>query len=224
MILSLLSGLASAKCLNPVANCNASMNYFSSIPKFWYSVTISKFEQSNTFINVELSYGDPALKESYVLVQCGCPAPTKHKDSKVIYVPVESAMVQERVTVPKINLIGQTYSIKYVEDASSITSTTFQSAVRYGIVEDISFDYSRLRNDSYPDVIFTKPGTMMRDGVENPTWYNQSFTSGLEALRFLETDAYEKTPLGRAELLKLYGIIFGVSDSADSIFSAVEQK
>lgn len=221
---SLLSGLISAKCLNPVANCNSSVNYFPSVPKFLYSLTVTKIESTNTYINVELSYGDPKVTESYVLVQCGCPAPTEQANSKVFFVPIESGMVQDRVTVPKISLIGQTYSIPYVEDSSSISSSTFISAVKYGIVNDINFDYSQIKNTSYPDVIFSKPGTMMRDNVENPTWYNQSFTSALEALRFSETDAFEQTALGRAELLKLYGIFFGVSDSAESIFSAVEQK
>jgi len=164
------------------------------------------------------------VTDSYILVQCGCLAPTEHKNAKVFYVPVESGMLQDRVTVPKISLIGQTYSIGYVEDASSISSSTFRSAVNYGVVNDISFDYSQIKNGSYPDVIFTKPGIMMKDKVENPSWYNQSYTSDLEALRFSETDSFEQTALGRAELLKLYGIFFGVSDSAESIFSAVEQK
>lgn len=224
IIVGLFSGLVSSKCLNPVASCNASMNYFPSVPKFLYSLTVTEIKSSNTWIQLELSYGDPPVKNSYTLVQCGCPVPTEQKDSKVFYVPVESAMVQERVTVPKISLIGQTYSIKYVEDASPIASTTFGSAVRYGIVEDIKYDYSKIKNDSFPDIIFTKPGLMMSNGTENPTWYNQSYTNDLEALRFLETDSYEQTALGRSELLKLYGIIFGVSDSAESIFSAVDQK
>ena len=155
----------------------------------------------------------------------GCPIPTETKDSVIFHVPVESVMIQDRVTVPKISLVGQTYSIKYAEDSSAVTSTSFRSAIRYGISTDIKFDYSKISNDSFPDIIFTRPGFVNgADGLQNPTWYNQSYTKNLEDIRFMETDSFEKTALGRAELLKLYGIIFGVPDTADSIFSAIDQK
>ena len=69
LIFGILSGYVSAGCINPVTNCNASMNYFPTVPKFLYSQTVSQIKASNTWINIELSYGDSAVKQSYYLVQ-----------------------------------------------------------------------------------------------------------------------------------------------------------
>ena len=155
----------------------------------------------------------------------GCPSPDV-KDTLIFHVPVARVMVQDPVTVPKISLIGQTYGIKMVEDVSVITSQTLRSSVRFGISNDIKFDYSKINNTTLPDIIFTKPGIMAAQSGsgQNPTWYNQSYTSDLENRRFMETDSYEGTPLGRAELIKLYGLIFGVAETSESIFSAINQK
>jgi hypothetical protein len=39
--------------------------------------------------------------------------------------------------------------------------------------------------------------------------------------QFIDTDAGESTPLGRAELLKLHGLIFGVAKTAQAIFDSI---
>jgi iron complex transport system substrate-binding protein len=39
--------------------------------------------------------------------------------------------------------------------------------------------------------------------------------------QFVDTDAGEASPLGRAELVKLYGLMFGVSKTATAIFDSI---
>ena len=43
----------------------------------------------------------------------------------------------------------------------------------------------------------------------------------LSSTQFIDTDSGESTPLGRAELLKLHGLIFGVAKTAQAIFDSI---
>ncbi len=61
--------LVGAECIQPVSNCNSSTNYFPNIPNFLYAKTVTKVESKNTWVSIEIEYGDPKIKQSYALVQ-----------------------------------------------------------------------------------------------------------------------------------------------------------
>ena len=119
---------AHAACLNPVA-CDPTVNYFPSAPtSFSYSTTVAHLNVSNTFISFNLNYAsylDPTtpLTEAVVLVRCGCPAPTVPSGTKVIHVPIASALVQQTVTIPKIVLLGQLSKITFLTTRPNWQST-----------------------------------------------------------------------------------------------------
>ena len=202
------------------------------MPELKYASTIKSLQNKNSWISFDLVYAgilDPTpVTQSYAFVRCGCPTPPGlTANTTVIEVPVSKVMIQDTVTVPKITLIGQGSAIEFVEDSTFITTRSVRTALFAGSVTDVQFDYTKV-NGALPDVIVTDPGMLMSMNgttmIPNPTWYNQSFTQTLESRRLMETDASEKTPLGRAELIKLYGLLFGISESANSVFTAIEQK
>ena len=61
--------LVGAECIQPVSNCNSSVNYFPNIPDFLYAKTVARVESKNTWIAIELEYGDPKVRQSYSLVR-----------------------------------------------------------------------------------------------------------------------------------------------------------
>jgi iron complex transport system substrate-binding protein len=215
----------SATCAQRVRFCNVSggVDYFPSKVSFDYATTIERIVYNRTFVALDFRWDDFAgLNRTayYVFVRCGCPSPGLDPRYKEIYVPVSSAFVQQTPTVPKFYLLGQRAKVTAVESDDFLTTAEILDDVRDGFVLDIDLNYTRLLDAAVnprglPDVLVTGSGNITRASwVANVTTF--------EARRFIDNDAGETSPLGRAELMKLYGILCGVEDTAVAIFSTIE--
>lgn len=65
-------------------------------------------------------------------------------------------------------------------------------------------------------MLITGSGPIVAAGYAN--------VSEFEARRFIDSDAGEVLPLGRAELVKLFGLLCGTEDAAVSIFGLIESR
>ncbi len=227
MIIYILFALVNSACINPVSPCDPSIDYF---PKsqFNYARSISNVVNRKSSLAFVVSYPDPQTgsqtQKQYTFVRCGCAAPI-NSTSTVIMVPVNSTMIQLPSSAAKAEALGQLSSLQFVEDGNSIGSNAIYNAIKLGSVKDLQYQYGVL-STQLPDVLITGPGSLLSLDVNgnkspNPSYYGQTFTPGLEALRLIDTDSIETSPLGRAELLLLHGYLYDVPQTANDLFSNI---
>eukprot|EP01147_Barroeca_monosierra_P001456 gene1456-4615_t len=205
----------SATCAHPVQNCDSNRDYFDTKLHFDYASSVRNISFHNTYIKLDMSWTawSGFHQVHYIFIRCGCPSPNI-AGYKEFHVPVNSAFLEETVVVPRIHLIGQRSRLVAVASSAFITTQTILDDIANEVVLDIQNNYTRLFElDKLPDVLIT--GT--RDNSQREGW-----TTHMEDRQFLDADPGETTPLGRAELVKLTGYLFGAEDAAQAIFDLVE--
>jgi len=204
-----------AACERPVSNCDRSKDYFDTKMKFDHAGSVKKIEYHNHYVTLDTEWTawSGLHEEKYVFVRCGCPAPELN-GYKEFHVPVDSAFLQETVVVPKIHLIGQRPKLVAVETGQWITTPQLRDDIENGVVVDIERNYTKLYElpEGIPDVLITGSG-------DSSDW--EGWTEELEARRILDADPGELSPLGRAELVKIAGILFGAEDTAQALFDLI---
>ncbi len=221
---ALLVGSLNAACVKPVASCNPSNDYFADLlPTFNHSTSILSLSSANTYINLTMKVSASGTTQEYALLQCGCPDPGLGPSVVVISVPVGSMYVGQKTTIPKVTAIGQSASIRYIEDQSMTSTESVIQQLSTNLTTSIGSNYALLSN-APPDAIVTGPGQISQNGANNPSWYNQPYTGLLEGRRFIDTDSLENSPLARAELIKVFGMLFGIPETARALFSSIENN
>jgi len=206
-------------CAHRLKTCNPSVPYFDSRIELNHASTVQSLNYFNTHVVIVKNWTDwsgPHV-ESILLIRCGCPAPSGFENHKRFWVPVESAFVEETVAVPKLYLLGQRAKLTAIASALFVTTEELLDDVHNGFVFDIQNNYTNLLSapQGLPQILITGTG---------PTSSKMGWQGSFDAIRWLDSDPGEATPLGRAELIKLYGIIFGVEDTANGIFDLIESR
>jgi len=138
---------------------------------------------------------------------------------KVIEVPIEKMVVTSTTHIPMVELLNEESSIigfpyaKYVSsektrqliDAGNITEIGKESSLNTEILLDLQPELVVGYSVSSADKSLT---TVQKSGI--PVIYNG--------------DWLEETPLGRAEWIKFFGVLFDKEKQADSIFNAIENN
>ena len=137
----------------------------------------------------------------------------------VIKVPVEKIVVTSTTHIPMVELLNEESSIigfpyaKYVSsektrkliDAGNITEIGKESSLNTEILLDLQPELVVGYSVSSADKSLT---TVQKAGI--PVIYNG--------------DWLEETPLGRAEWIKFFGVLFDKENQADSIFNTIENN
>jgi hypothetical protein len=136
-----------------------------------------------------------------VFVRCGCPSPNLGAGWIETFVPVRSISVHETVAVPKVYMLGQRAKMIASDSISFATTEELLDDVRDGSVLDIRGNFSRMiEANAVPDVLLTGSGPFSAAS-------GFSLYPILSQRRILDADPGESSPLGRAELIKLTGMV-----------------
>lgn len=139
-------------------------------------------------------------------------------DATIIRIPLENSLVQSTVHIGLIEELGSEEAIKGVSDVRFIKSKEIKKRMEDSRVVDcgswLSPDLEKILH-LQPDAIFVSP---YQEGGN----YGRITELGFPILYV--ADYMEKEPLGRAEWIKYYGLLFGKASEADSMFSIVENK
>lgn len=148
--------------------------------------------------------------DSYVLVPRGT-SPDSLPEGTRIEVPLQSAVVYSSVHGTGIAMLGASDAISGVTDAQYFTPLPNDKVVDLG--SSLSPSVEKLLTLS-PDAILLSP-------YQN-SGFGEIATLGVPIVQM--ADYMENTPLGRAEWMKLLGLLFGKREKADSIFNAVSRR
>lgn len=157
------------------------------------------------------------LLQTYLLVDKTKEIPANCPDGVVVRVPLEKSAVFTTVHCSLIEELGAVGSISGICELEYITNPNIISLTQSGKIVDFGSSMS-------PDI--EKIITVSPDAILLSPFNNSGGHGGLDKLGIpiVEcADYMESDPLGRAEWIKLYGMLFGKESEADSIFSKVTE-
>ena len=153
----------------------------------------------------------------YVLIPSDREVPPHIPSGTIIRTPLHRSMMFTTVHCAMLMSLGQENSISGVADLKYIKIPWIQEQVRKGKIADVGDGLSPVVEkiiDQRPDAIFLSP-------FENSGGYGKLEEIDIPLVECAEY--MEKTPLGRAEWLRFYGILFGCEQKADSLFEEVDK-
>lgn len=157
------------------------------------------------------------LLQTYLLVDKTKEIPASCPGGVVVRVPLEKSAVFTTVHCSLIEELGAVNSISGICELEYITNPNIISLTQSGKIVDFGSSMS-------PDI--EKIITVSPDAILLSPFNNSGGHGGLDKLGIpiVEcADYMESDPLGRAEWIKLYGMLFGKESEADSIFSKVTE-
>lgn len=213
MVISVLSLFLTVACgrTEPVAVGGDTVSL-----KYSRLLTIIRHE-GFTRVDVADPWHKGRILHRYVLVSEG-----GHTDSlpegTVVRIPLRRCIPFSTVHTSLISELGCLGSIAGVSDLKYVRLSSVQQLCKDGKVADVGDGYS-------PDIeriIDINPDAMLVSPFENSGGYGKIDELGVPLIEC--ADYMEPTALGRAEWIKLYGMLFGCSRQADSIFSSVDRN
>jgi len=138
---------------------------------------------------------------------------------KVFYHPIEKIVVTSTTHIPMLELLNEEKSLVGFPNTKYISSQKTRVLIEQGKVKELGKEQSintELLLDLQPELVV---GFAMRS---NDKMYANIEKAGVNVL--LNGDWQEKTPLGRAEWIKVFGLIYGKEKQADSIFKNIETQ
>lgn len=170
-----------------------------------------------TIADVRNPWGDDttALLKRYIL------APHDYQgqlpEGTVVRVPLRSSLVYSGVYAGAIDELGAAQAIAGVADGQYFNTPSVVEGLRTGRITDVGNSMSpsieRIVSVS-PEAIILSPYQGMQAGAIEKL--------GIPIIQFV--DYMESTPLGRAEWIRLLGILYGNRAGADSTFEAVTES
>ena len=131
--------------------------------------------------------------------------------------PLQRSVVFNTAHASLIGMLNATDRIAGVADLKYMLLPEVQSRVQQGVIADCG-------NSMSPDIeqiVSLHADAILLSPFENSGGYGRLEKLGIPIIEC--ADYMETSPLGRAEWMRFYGLLFGCSQQADSLFSVVEQ-
>lgn len=163
-------------------------------------------------------FHDNAPEKCYTFLHRDSVVPENYGLDNIIRIPVERVLVFSTVHTGLISWLGKSDAIAGICDALYITTPE----VREGIENGSVVDCGTITNPDLEKIAVLNPDLIMLSPYQNSDVLNRVKRLGIPVLEC--ADYMEQTPLGRAEWMRFYGLIFGCSSVADSLFNSVESR
>ena len=137
----------------------------------------------------------------------------------VFYHPIEKIVVTSTTHIPMLELLNKENSLVGFPNSKYISSPKTRVLIDKGTIQELGKEQSintELLLDLQPELVV---GFSMSS---NNKMFTNIEKAGIPVL--LNGDWLEKTPLGRAEWIKFFGLIYGKEKLADSIFKTIETE
>ena len=139
-------------------------------------------------------------------------------DGTVIEIPVQRAAVFTTVHCALLTELGVGSHIVGVADSKYIKVPYIHQQIKAGRIVDCGNGL----NPIVEKIMDVKPDVIMLSPFENSGGYGKTEEIGIPLIECAEY--METSPLARAEWMRFYGMLFGVADKADDLFSQVDSS
>lgn len=157
-------------------------------------------------------------KYTYILHKPSPKIPDSLQKYAAIQVPIKSIVVTSTTHIPALELLGVENKLVGFPNTDYISSEKTRTLIETGKVREIGTNQSlntEVLLDMQPDVIIG----FGVDGEKKT--YDNLQQNGLKIL--YNGDWTEQHPLGRAEWIQLFGVLFGLEEKADQVFKTIEK-
>jgi len=157
---------------------------------------------------------------SYVMVSRGYTGPEENVDIIPIKTPVKSMVIFSTTHAAMLEVLNSHEVVAGIGEAEWIVSKRFRKRIEEGTIKKLP----GAQNLALEQLIALQPEVVMVVGQ----FYTQY--KKLQKLRemgievIVNSDWMENTPLGRAEWLKMVGLLTGKTEQATSYFNKIEQE
>lgn len=155
---------------------------------------------------------------TYILTDRNAPQPSSLPQGTVIQVPLTQSLVYSSVHCSLLGELQATERIKGVCDLNYISIPDIQERCQKGLIvnagNSMSPDIEKII-DMHPDAILLSP-------YENSNGYGRIEKLNIPIVEC--ADYMETSPLGRAEWMRFFGLLYGCEAHADSLFAHVEKE
>jgi iron complex transport system substrate-binding protein len=156
----------------------------------------------------------------YFLVPRGEANPGTLDESRVIHVPVERIICMSTTYVAMLSALGASDLLAGVSGPNLLYDTLIREAVASGSVRDVGYE-GNLNNEL---IVALKPDLVMAYGVADPSSGQLGKLSSLGIRVIYNADYLEEHPLSRAAWIRLFGLLTGRKEKADSLFAEVSLR
>lgn len=175
-------------------------------------------KQCEGYIYVEIKNpwaGNGGILHSYILIDKDAEKPSHLPKGDIIRIPVTSSAVYTSVHCSLIDQLGAYESIKGIADLKFIYLDKIHKDCASGKIRNLGEALS----PNIEAIIDLSPEAILLSPFQNGGTYGRVTKLGIPVVEC--ADYMETSPLGRAEWMRFYGILYGKSNEADSIFNAV---
>ncbi|MAL61231.1 MAG: ABC transporter substrate-binding protein [Flavobacteriaceae bacterium] len=180
-----------------------------------------EIENFETYKIVTLKNPWPGATETYTyaLVQKGATVPETLEVTKVVEVPLKNIVVTSTTHIPSLEMLEVEDKLIGFPNLDYISSEKTRALIDLGAIKELGKNEdinTEVLIDLSPDAVVTfavegqnkTVSTIQKTGI--PVLYNADWT--------------ETHPLGKAEWIKFFGVLFGKEKEADRIFSDIEKN
>jgi iron complex transport system substrate-binding protein len=159
--------------------------------------------------------GDLASKVYYLLPK-GQKAPDSLQDKNLLFIPVERIVVTSTTHIPMLEILEVENSLVGFPNTNYVSSIKTRSLIDQGKVQELGQE----QNINTELLLDLQPELVIGFGVNNtsPVFKNIEKT-GIPVL--MNSDWLEETPLGKAEWLRFFGVLFQKDSLAKVKFDEV---
>ncbi len=171
-----------------------------------------------TMVTLQNPWKPERVLHQYVLVPSDSALPESLPHGTLIRTPLRRSVVFTTVHCALLEMLHQEECIAGVADLKYIKVPYVHEQVAKGRIADCGEGMSPVIEkiiDQHPDAIFLSP-------FENSGGYGKVEEINIPIVECAEY--MEPTPLGRAEWMRFYGILFGCEQRADSLFAVVDSS
>lgn len=185
--------------------------------KYSRLLRLSSPEEGVTVAEVINPWDTTKLIGHYVFLEEGKVVPQGLDEADAIRVPVKNVVAYTSVHVGALDELGHIDAVKGVADAMYFKLPKIREGLKSGAVADVGASAS----PSVEKIIGLNPEAIILNLYEGQD-IGTVEKSGVPIIRFVEN--MEQSALGRAEWIKLLGVLTGERMRADSIFTSVEKN
>ena len=171
-----------------------------------------------TEVTVRNPWDTLRVLQRYVLVPKDSVLPENLPEGTLIRTPVSNALVYSTVHAGLISELGAGEAIGGVCGAEYINDSTLQRRLAEGTLADCGMS----QNPDIERIIKLRPQIIMLSPYENNDRYARVGELGIPLVEC--ADYMEDSALGRAEWVRLYGLLFGHRDDSEKMFKETETE
>ena len=176
-------------------------------------------EKADSFVKVEIkdAWNKGRMLTTYILIPKSVPMPSHLPEGTVVRTPVGRAAVFSTVHASLMIDLGASSSIAGLCDTAYAVRPELRAMLRQGKIADLG---SSMKADAERTAAI-RPEAILVSAFNNADYGS---VSRMDVPIIECADYMEETPLGRAEWMRFFGLLFGKSETADSLFSAIEAR